>query len=126
LNRTTDYITNYLNLITNTIRTNNAPEIVFSSTTNRELHQPPLLLYICVHLIIDHCNNKTCNCIQYQLIKKDMASSYSSLLFTFMAYLSCHVFAFDSSPLQDFCVVDKNSQGMYLFQLLKYHIRMST
>ncbi|XP_078156565.1 putative germin-like protein 2-1 [Carex rostrata] len=39
-----------------------------------------------------------------------MASSYSLFLFTLFVCLSCHVIAFDPSPLQDFCVADKNSK----------------
>ena len=43
-----------------------------------------------------------------------MASSTTFLvLSTVLALLSCQVIASDPSPLQDFCVADKESHGMY-------------
>jgi hypothetical protein len=44
---------------------------------------------------------------------KQMATASYFVLAVFLALASYQVFASDPSPLQDFCVADKHSPGMY-------------
>jgi hypothetical protein len=55
-----------------------------------------------------------------------MASSTSFLvLAAFLALLSWQAAASDPSPLQDFCVVDKNSPGiMYFMIFMSYYCQI--